>query len=408
MNIDYLSVEEQDEFRRMFPEEFASMQSGNDNSNVDILDNDNDGSPPTYRGRIRSRVVDRPIEDAIAETVVGAIDSPSNPRWLELLELSQSRTPSFDFTPGGSIMEGTDLLRRMLTENPEVAEAIEDVNEFEEQEEHNEEEGEEEEEEEADEEITEEETEGIITSVNLEQAPEEAVAPQYGRFKGLSWFNTAKQQQVTLAGLGGIGSYVNLFISRIGPSQLFLFDPDLFESHNMSGQLVRSADIGSLKVQVAHILSESFSRYYPIVFSEPYTDYCNATPVMICGFDNMAARKVFYSRWKAKVSAVSHPEECFFIDGRLLAEEYQILCFTGDNTEAQRIYERDFLFDDSEVADAECTQKQTSHYAGMIAAQMVGYFTNFCNNLNPDNSPRLIPYYTSYNGPLAIYDTKYT
>ena len=45
--------------------------------------------------------------------------------------------------------------------------------------------------------------------------------------------------------------------------------------------------------------------------------------------------------------------------------------------ETARRYQKEFLFDDSEVEDTNCSYKQTTHFAAAIAAKMVQGFTNW-------------------------------
>lgn len=355
MNIDYLDTAQQAEFRRLFPEEFVVEP------NTDFIDE-------VVRNSIRNPA---PIS-SLSNTITLQND---NPNWDEISELIGEPVEQIL----ARNVEDTDY--EEMTE-PEANDEIVD-------------------------EIMEEEfpTPLLAPTVNLADVPS-----QYGRFKGADWFVMAKEQVVILAGLGGIGSYINLFLTRIGPQSLYLFDMDTFEPHNLSGQLVTVNDVGKAKVQVAGKIGSDFSNYMPATFMQPYNADSLIAPVMICGFDNMAARKLFYNKWKGQLGVKGYtikPENCFFIDGRLLAEEYQILCFTGADKEAMRIYERDYLFSDNEVEEAPCTMKQTSHYAAMVAAHMTGYFTNFCNNIDPNNFPRLIPFYTAYNGVMTTYDFKY-
>ena len=85
-----------------------------------------------------------------------------------------------------------------------------------------------------------------------------------------------------------------------------------------------------------------------------------------------------------------------FIDGRLRAEQMQIFCVTPDNIEE---YEK-HLFDDSEVEDAPCTLKQTSHSAAMIASHMTAFFTNHLTNNNSGDIDRTVPFLWEYFIPL--------
>ena len=130
---------------------------------------------------------------------------------------------------------------------------------------------------------------------------------------------------------------------------------------------------------------------------------------MICGFDNMAARKLFYSRWKAHVDSKASEEEkakCLFIDGRLNAEEFQVLCITGNNPYAMHKYESEWLFDDSQVEEAVCSYKQTTYMANMIGSVMVNLFTNFCANLCNPIVERDIPFISRYDGATMFFKTE--
>jgi hypothetical protein len=92
---------------------------------------------------------------------------------------------------------------------------------------------------------------------------------------------------------------------------------------------------------------------------------------MFSAFDNMEARKVMFANWKREALAF---EESIFIDGRLLAEQLQVFFVTLDKAD---FYEDVYLFEDSEVEDASCSYKQTTHFAATIAAKMVQGFTNW-------------------------------
>lgn len=107
---------------------------------------------------------------------------------------------------------------------------------------------------------------------------------------------------------------------------------------------------------------------------------------MFSAFDNMQARRDMFTNW------LNQPNPGIFIDGRLAAETFQIFCVTPDKAEE---YDKT-LFDDSEVDDAPCTAKQTSHMAAMIAAQMVGYYTNWVANKESGMDVRAVPFFSEY------------
>lgn len=238
-------------------------------------------------------------------------------------------------------------------------------------------------------------------------AEETQISAQYNRFKGADWFEIVQEQNVILAGLGGIGSWVSLFLSRLGPKTISLYDDDRFEEHNLSGQAFRIASLGISKVEEAASIATDFSNYTKTyAFNSKYTERCSTSKIMICGFDNMGARKLFYNKWKENIiQEESH--EYLFIDGRLTADMFQLFCIQGNDAYAQDEYERNWLFEDEDADDTDCTFRQTSHIAAMLGTYITTYFTNFCSNLSPDNFPKRIPWFMEYNSIVNTYDFKY-
>ena len=226
------------------------------------------------------------------------------------------------------------------------------------------------------------------------------------RFTGAIWYEKIKTMNVILAGLGGIGSYIGFLLSRLHINQLLLYDSDIVEAANISGQMYPTSSIGNYKTTALSNLVREFSEFYKYsTFSQRYTENSMSKPIMICGFDNMEARKVFFSKWLKHVRNSSHPEECLFIDGRLAAEEFQILSIQGNDERAIKEYQDRWLFSDDEAEATICSYKQTTFMANIIASMMVNVFVNFVANLsNPAPViPRDIPFFISYSA-----DTMFT
>lgn len=226
------------------------------------------------------------------------------------------------------------------------------------------------------------------------------------RFTDAIWYNTIRELHVILAGLGGIGSYIGFLLSRLQVGSLRLYDPDTVESVNISGQMYPTTSIGETKISALVNLMRDFSGFYNYrSHSHRYIEDSSAGPIMICGFDNMEARKVFFYNWLKYVKGSSRPEKCLFIDGRLAAEEFQILSIQGNDERAIKEYEEKWLFSDSEAEATICSYKQTTFMANMIASMMVNIFVNFAANMsNPAPIiPRDIPFFISYSA-----DTMFT
>ncbi len=217
------------------------------------------------------------------------------------------------------------------------------------------------------------------------------------RFRDASWFEKLSKYTVPIiiGGAGGIGSWLTLFLSRMmGPdSYLILYDFDKVEEVNMAGQLFSIADIGQSKVDVMKRMVGGYSGYMKVeAMNERYDSESLRSPVMFSCFDNMKARRDMFDNWLKE--AEKYPDS-IFIDGRLNAEQFQVYYVT---LEWAKQYESKHLFDDKEVEDANCSYKQTTHFAAAIAAKMVQGFTSFLDDTYE------LPFRYEEIGPLFLTD----
>lgn len=229
------------------------------------------------------------------------------------------------------------------------------------------------------------------------------------RFSSAIWYESIKSKTILLAGLGGIGSWVALLLGRLQPKMMFICDDDIVDATNMSGQFYSIFDAGKAKTTAACTMLANYANYYsPVTFNEKYTKDSGTSDIMICGFDNMLARKIFFNNWKNRVESLPEErrKECLYLDGRLAAEIFQILCIRGDDTYNMERYEREFLFSDIEADETICSYKQTSFCANMIASCMVNLFVNFCANECNPLIERDLPFLTSYNAETMYFKTE--
>lgn len=216
------------------------------------------------------------------------------------------------------------------------------------------------------------------------------------RFSGAVWFDNIQTKDVTLAGLGGIGSYVAFLLGRLHINSLTIYDDDFVELGNMSGQLYDKTDVGKSKAWATYNKIQMYSDFYNInVFTERFVADSPSTNIMICGFDNMAARKTFFEAWRSQLPE-SGRDQYLFIDGRLAAETLQVFCIKGDDDYNINRYSTQFLFSDAEADETQCSYKQTSFMANMIGSIIVNLFVNFCANQCDVLVPRDLPFLTEY------------
>ena len=227
------------------------------------------------------------------------------------------------------------------------------------------------------------------------------------RFSSAIWYENIQKKTIILAGIGGIGSHLGFLLARMKPASMFIYDNDIVETVNMSGQLYGQSDLGIPKVTALAKMIRNYANYGSVfAINERFTDESEASDIMICGFDNMVARKLFFDKWLDHVQ--SKPEEeranCLYIDGRLDAEMFQILCIRGDDNYNISRYNNEFLFSDAEADETVCSYKQTTFCANMIASYMVNLFVNFC--ANEVGAYRDLPFLTTYNAETMYLKTE--
>lgn len=243
----------------------------------------------------------------------------------------------------------------------------------------------------------------MTTTIQKSEEGVTTIPNQYARVKGADWFPLLYKKPVMVLGQGGIGSHLSFLLSRIG-CELYLFDHDVYEEHNMTGQIVKRSSIGMNK---AEAMKELIGELSPDCVVETFGEYTPTSPtngIVLCGFDNMLARRTAFDNWRKHVSSLSEDKRrgCLFMDGRLLAEVMQIISIPGDRTDLMDRYDKEYLFLDGEVKEAECTFKQTSHCASMIGSHMTGFLTNWAFNAEKGRQIRQVPFYFEYMIPLNM------
>lgn len=232
-----------------------------------------------------------------------------------------------------------------------------------------------------------------------ENSPTLQISDAVSRFSGTEWFDIIQGASIVVAGLGGIGSNLVFQLARMNPRALFLYDGDIVEEANMSGQLYSREDTGKHKADAITDMIRNYTIERNIYAIRDNFDVgCQAGDIMLCGFDSMEARKMYFQVWKNHVldMPIEKRAKCFFCDGRLSIDTLQVLSIKGDDAFNMQRYEREFLFDDAEADATVCSMKQTTYLACMIGSFMVNMFTNFmASTLNPI-IPYDVPFFLEY------------
>ena len=153
------------------------------------------------------------------------------------------------------------------------------------------------------------------------------------RFSGAEWFNKIKEKVIIVGGAGGISSNAIFQLARIHPKSIYIFDNDKVEEVNLAGQMFGIKDIDKYKVDAIAETVSYYSKYTDIfAMRELYTRNSFTSDIMICGFDNMEARKVFFNNWRKHVELQKDKSKCLYIDARLSFDTLQILTIVGTDT----------------------------------------------------------------------------
>ena len=229
------------------------------------------------------------------------------------------------------------------------------------------------------------------------------------RFSGAEWFNEIQKSRIIVAGCGGIGSNLIFQLARMIPANITIYDDDMVEMVNMAGQLFSYNDIGKSKVDAIADMITSYTSMRQInAIKAKFTDLTEAGDIMMCGFDNMRARRTFFESWYDHISKKPMEEraKCLLLDGRLSMDTLQVLCIRGDDTYNINRYQSEFLFSDFRADRTVCSMKQTTYLACMIGSLMVNLFTNFvAGQLNPI-IPYDLPFFTEYDAQNMIFKTE--
>ena len=229
----------------------------------------------------------------------------------------------------------------------------------------------------------------------------------HSRFSSADWFDVIAHKNVLLGGAGGIGSWTALLLARTNVGSIRIYDDDKVETANLAGQFFSISDVGKYKVEAVTNHLRNIANYYSSSYvKDRFTLDTPPYKIMIGGFDNMTARKVFFRSWNAfrRASVAEDFSNYLLIDARLSAEVLQVYCLQGDDEASITYYKDNCLFSDDEADPTVCSYKQTSFMANMIAGTIANLFVNWCANKAGGFRP--VPFFTEYDAVTMQYKLK--
>lgn len=223
------------------------------------------------------------------------------------------------------------------------------------------------------------------------------------RFDDAEWLTYVKRTQVTIVGLGGIGSWTAFLLSRLSPFRMITIDGDSVSLHNVGSQLYSERQAYNLKTKA---MSEIISAFAPAsVIRETYDImldqdnigiYIIPRGLIVSATDNIASRTTLFQFLKSQRSGeVGNYGDLLFLDGRMTAEYYDVYAVDFADQESIDAYEST-LFDPSESEQLPCGFQQTSHVAANIGSIMTSLFVNYASYKTSGFKFRPIPFLTRF------------
>jgi len=168
--------------------------------------------------------------------------------------------------------------------------------------------------------------------------------------------------QVTLIGLGSIGSVTGLYLAKMGVCKLTCFDADVVDIHNVSNQAYGMSDVGLLKADAFSILVENQTGVLPNTIGLQY-DGRQLSGVVISAVDSMKSRETI---WK---SIRDQPNVQLYLDARMGLETL-IVHAVRPQIKADRVVYTSSIVPDDQALQEPCTAR-TICYTPLMAASVI-------------------------------------
>ena len=217
------------------------------------------------------------------------------------------------------------------------------------------------------------------------------------RFSGAEWFEAMRDARTLVVGLGGIGSWLALLLSRFKVRELRCKDMDKVEEINLAGQLYKNDDIGLFKTEAICDTIRNFNISRPLIYGDN-REFTSDSVIdfgynIFLALDSIAARRTVYNKWKCNIASY---KPTILIDGRLTADKWQIFAIPSNDVKRMEVYEKEWLFPESEAQHLPCSFKQTTYMAAMIASYMCNLFVNFIAESTKPIVPYSVPFMTEF------------
>ena len=187
---------------------------------------------------------------------------------------------------------------------------------------------------------------------------------------------------INIIGCGALGSWLVLFLLKMGFKNITVYDFDNIEEHNIPNQCFSESQVGMAKVEAMDSLCKMFNkdaeeRVKFVNKKITARDVWDLKGIILCAVDSMKTRKVIYE------NSIRRGECDLFIEARLSIWGAYVYSLTK-NTVFERYEET--LYADEEAEVSPCGVSQTALPSAVNAASiMIMQMIQWLNGEEPES-----------------------
>lgn len=205
--------------------------------------------------------------------------------------------------------------------------------------------------------------------------------------KHIDFFNPSELvgKEINIIGVGAVGSYIALQLSKLGIRNLTIWDFDTVEEHNITNQVYTQLDLGKRKVDALELHLKASNPNINIIKKGKYTNQ-KLSGIVFMEVDSVELRHDI-----AIINQLNDEIE-LLIDGRIGLETGQVHTVDWSNDEEvdQYIDKTDFKDDEVDVPRSGCgTTLSVSPSVLLTASYAVSNLINYCKG---ESVPRYIEF----------------
>lgn len=183
------------------------------------------------------------------------------------------------------------------------------------------------------------------------------------RQEGLVKPEKLAQLKVTLIGAGSVGSFTALALTKMGITQLEVYDTDGVSDHNLPNQFFRIKDAEKSEFKV-NALAEILEEFNGVKIEKKLEKYCDQplSELTILATDSMVSRKAAWEQYKNQGM-----KGCFIdsrmggelgmvykVDGIAHSSEYEETLYSDENSEELPCSARTIIYNVLSIAGLIC------------------------------------------------------